>query len=75
MLLLLLLIILIVIVYRQFAFVSLFSTFIITCINLTNLLADEIYTYENNTKEVALRDVIQIERLQQLVHIIIEMQS
>lgn len=56
------------IVYRQFAFVCLFAAFILTCLNFKNLFADNIYTYDNDTKNeviknVALNDIIIFDNL------------
>ena len=51
------------VVYRQFAFVSLFAAFILTCLNFENLFADNVYTYTNETKNVAINDIIEIHRL------------
>ena len=45
-----------------------FSAFIITCLNFKNLLADKVYTVDNNTKDVELKDVIDINRLNKLVY-------
>ena len=49
---------------RQFAFVSLFSAFILTCLNFHNLFADKLYTYNNSgSKDVQLHDLFDFDQI------------
>lgn len=50
----------------QFAFLCIFSAFLITCINFKNLFADDVYTNETGVKDVAFGDVIEIDRLEHI---------
>lgn len=48
----------------QFAFVSIFSAFILTCLNFHNLFADKLYTYNNSgSKDVELHDLFDFDQI------------
>jgi autophagy-related protein 9 len=57
----------------QFAFLCIFSAFLITCLNFDNLFADNIYTIDNETKNVQFGDVIQLSRINDIHPVLVLM--